>query len=481
VSAEVGLLTSITVDVIASRGGRLTLTRLQSSGPDHPAIQLDVLQVVTYDADERIAAAAIFDPDDFDAAFAELDARYLAGEAACHAEVWSEIVQSYAAMNRHEIPQAMSNWETVDHRVRETFEGGDLTAYARSAWDLMPDVTIRIEAVHRLSDLGAVATHVAYGTSQDGFEAEWRMIVLLLKRGENLNRCELFNEADIGDALSRFEESNLQATRLKNQATQVQQRFWTYFADRDWDTMVELLADDICTHDRRRVVNAGVQHGRDVEIANMRALADVEANTALTVIATRGERLVLSRLYSSNQDLRHGEFGVELLNIVEVDADNRIATGALFDPEDVDAAFAELDARYLAGEASTYTRTWSVVTRAYTTLNSRQIPAATPDCINIDHRRGIAYEGDVVPYLNATWDISPDITMRIEAVHRLTDLGAVVTWASFGTSQKGFSAEWQGVNILTVQGDLISHGEIFDEADLDAALARFDELSRPAS
>ena len=33
---------------------------------------------------------------------------------------------------------------------------------------------------------------------------------------------------------------------------------------------------------------------------------------------------------------------------------------------------------------------------------------------------------------------------------------------------------------MTVEGDLISRAEIFDEADLDAALARFDELSRPA-
>ena len=33
---------------------------------------------------------------------------------------------------------------------------------------------------------------------------------------------------------------------------------------------------------------------------------------------------------------------------------------------------------------------------------------------------------------------------------------------------------------LTVEGDLINRCELFDEADLDAALARFDELSRPA-
>ena len=34
--------------------------------------------------------------------------------------------------------------------------------------------------------------------------------------------------------------------------------------------------------------------------------------------------------------------------------------------------------------------------------------------------------------------------------------------------------------IVTVEGDLINRCELFDEADIDAALARFDELSRPA-
>jgi hypothetical protein len=69
----------------------------------------------------------------------------------------------------------------------------------------------------------------------------------------------------------------------------------------------------------------------------------------------------------------------------------------------------------------------------------------------------------------------------MEAVHRLTDLGAVVTSAVYGTSQEGFSAEWRMIDLFTVEGDLISRCEIFDEADLDAALARFDELDRPAS
>jgi hypothetical protein len=47
-----------------------------------------------------------------------------------------------------------------------------------------------------------------------------------------------------------------------------------------------------------------------------------------------------------------------------------------------------------------------------------------------------------------------------------------------GTSHSGFDAEWREIGISTVQGDGINRSELFDESDLDAALARFDQLER---
>jgi hypothetical protein len=41
---------------------------------------------------------------------------------------------------------------------------------------------------------------------------------------------------------------------------------------------------------------------------------------------------------------------------MEVDGDDLIHYTASFDPDDLDAAFAELDARYLAGEAAAHSR-----------------------------------------------------------------------------------------------------------------------------
>ena len=68
------------------------------------AFHTEVLAVVEIDADNRIVASVVFDPDDIDAAFEELDARYLAGEAAAYADTWSVIAEAYAAFNRHELP-----------------------------------------------------------------------------------------------------------------------------------------------------------------------------------------------------------------------------------------------------------------------------------------------------------------------------------------------------------------------------------------
>ena len=62
--------------------------------PTPEAFNTELLSIVEIDADERIVAVVTFDLDDFDAAIAELDARYLAGEAAAHARTWSVIMQA---------------------------------------------------------------------------------------------------------------------------------------------------------------------------------------------------------------------------------------------------------------------------------------------------------------------------------------------------------------------------------------------------
>ncbi|WP_431190742.1 BTAD domain-containing putative transcriptional regulator [Mycobacterium senriense] len=480
VSADVGLLTNITAELIASRGGHLILVRFGASGRDHPAIQLDVLQVLEYNADEQITAAVLFDPEDIDLAFEELETRYLAGEAAAHAHTWSVIRQGYAALNRAEIP-VTSDMVDVDRRSGAAMAPGDLIGYLRAAFDDTAFNALYVEVVHRLTHGGAVVTHVAKGTSRGGFDAEWRMIVVITVEGDVISRGELFDETDLDAALVRFAELQPQPHRQENAASQVVERFWTCLTTRDWTAMAETMAGDFSSHDHRKVVNAGVLRGRDANIANMRAVAEVgfEGLTS-TVVGTRGQRLVLNRIRSSAHGFNAGEISADMLGVLEIDADNRFTAGAIFDFDDIDAAFAELDARYLAGEAAAHEHTWSRMQRTYAALNRHEIPTTAPDFVNVDHRRGITFEpGEIVPYVQATWDVAPDLKMFIETVHRLTDTGCVVTHTACGTSQEGFDAEWRETVFFTFDGDLIKRCEMFDQTDVDAALARFDELHRP--
>ncbi len=273
----------------------------------------------------------------------------------------------------------------------------------------MPDIRAHIEAVHRLSDLGAIITHAARGTSQEGFDAEWRVILVGIVEGDLPSRVEVFDEAELDAALTRFEELHPQASRLENAASRADDRFFAYFGARDWAALAEILSDDSFIDDRSPVVNAGFLDGRDAVIAHLRAVADVGANVTLAVIATRGERLALTRMCSPNRDPRQGEFVSEKLIVVEIDGDERIAAHIGFGPDDLDAAFAELDTRYLAGEAAAHAHTWSVIAAGYAALNRRELPATTPDYVSIDHRlQAIIEAGDLAASLHAAWDLMPE-------------------------------------------------------------------------
>ena len=335
----------------------------------------------------EIAAVVVFDLEDFDAAIAELDARYLAGEAAAYAHTWSIVAASYAGFNRRELLATTPDWVNIDHRRGAAFAPGDMIAYIQAAWDDSPDTKIYIGAVHRLSEIGAVVTHLAHGISQEGFDAEWRDVNVLTVEGDMFSRSELFDEADLDAAIARFDELSRPARRLENAASQATERFRRTSrraTGTPWrDAGRRLFQRRSPSGGRHR--NPPRPGCRDREHAGGRRPRGHERH--VDVIATRGERLVLSRTRFSDSDREPKAFLVELLGIVEIDPDERIVATSSFDLDDFDAAIAELDARYLAGEAAAHARTWSVVTQAYAALNRHELPAMTPDWVSVDHRR----------------------------------------------------------------------------------------------
>ena len=278
----------------------------------------------------------------------------------------------------------------IDHRRRAAFAPGDLTAYIRAAWDLGRTSDIYIEAVHRLSNLGAVVTHAAHGTSQEGFDAEWRMIDLLTVDGDLISRCEMFDEADLDAALARFEELSRPTPRLENAASQAVRALLGVLRGarlgRRWP---RLLADDMSS---RRSPSGGERRDPTRSRCRDRGHAGSRRRWVHEHHVDASSRPAASASPScvspfSDRDQRSEAFRTEALSIVEIDADGRIAALVMFDPDDIDAAFEELDARYLAGEAAAHAQTWSVIAEVYAAFNRRELPATTPDWVNIDHRR----------------------------------------------------------------------------------------------
>ncbi len=475
---EDGFLTSNT---FATRGSYLALRifRMSRHGQDAEVYYSEMLGVVEVDADGKLVAHVVFDVDHLDDAFAELDARYLVGEAAACAPTWSTIVSAYAALNRHELPATTPDAVNVDHRPLISTEAAEMAAAVGAVLDQMPNVHARVDAVHRLSEMGAVVTQTLKGTSAEGFCVEWRMINVYLVEGELISRAELFGESDLDAALARFDGLHSPATLLENTASHVHQTFFECFADRDWATMSEMCADAVVSDDRRTVISSGLLRGREANIGNMRAIAEFGVTlSASSVVATRGQRLALILDNFESNAEEPEPFVAAMLTVAEVDTGERITAFVTFDPDDFDAAFQELDARYLAGEAAAYARTWSVIASGHARYNRHELPSTTMDPVYIDHRPLVGAEGaDLAASLHAVSELVPDVRICVEAVRRLNDLGAVMTQTLKGSSAEGLYAELSTVAVVMVDGELISRVEVYEAAELDAALARFDELT----
>ena len=197
-------------------------------------------------------------------------------------------------------------------------------------------------------------------------------------------------------------------------------------------------------------------------------------------IAVRGSRLSLLHVCFRDTGYADRPVTVEMMQLVEVSDSGLLDYSVSFDLDDVDAAFDELDARYLAGEAAPYAKTWSLIAAECAAFNRHELPAA--EWVTVDHRQLAvidATEGQAA--MRAIWDVTPILRMQIEAVHRLSGFGVVANYVASGNSPEGLNVEWPMILLLNIEGDRIKRCEVFDEADLDAALARFDELSQPAS
>jgi len=485
-------------DLVATRGERLALTRNTVEVEDDTVgpSAIDSLFLIEVDERGEIAAYDRYDCDDLDAAYAELDARYDAGEAMTSPLAFATMTALRSAWNERDwnglIARCGPRFHLRDHRLL----GWGTTVSDPAEWvrtqqalvELAPDVRIRADHV-RLGARGWLRQAVSVGTRDGGaFELPLIMVTELDERGL-LATHDLYDPEQIDEAFARFEELNARtslAPLMTNAATRFNERLAGAWLARNWDAVMAQHAPTVHTDDRRRLMR--MQLPTETSIEQLRFLFDVPGSRwEITPIATRGERLALSRcVYEGNVDNKGGALAIDYLMVDEVDADGRSITVVVFDVDDLDAAYAELDARFKAGDGATYPRVLATMgtADAYARRDWDGIAAYySRDFVLYDHRLlgwgTLSGAAAWIRMQRSLVDLAPDVHLRTDHV-RMSGRGYLSYARVLGTRDGGaFEMSHFDVREVNEAGE-ICRFDLYDVDRFDQAHARFDELTDAA-
>jgi class 3 adenylate cyclase len=468
---------------IATRGERLLLShnRLRLTWRDFGPAEFELLELLEIDRDGLLTEIVEFDVDDLHAAFAELDARYSAIEP--HAARWNALCRAindrdWASVEELLTPEAVFD----DHRAVSvlTTQGRDgVVAGWRAFVDITPDV--HLLALHL--DVDQCSTFAVYRWDDEGIEAasyEPRSVVVRHDYVGLMTRFDIYSIADLELAKARHVRlaTGEPALPFGNAATRAADGWTAAFVARDVGAAGAFLAPTFTTFDRRTVSRSEVD--REAARAGMQPGSSVPVRAVeLELLATRGERLALYHSALQAERRTVGPSEVEALDLCEADAVGLITTCVRFDVEDLDAAFAELDARWAAeqglpigGDAlqvAISTRDWA-----------RAAEAIAPEVVLEDHRAvgmfSVHGRDELVALWRAAADAMADARLRNEHSRRRGRV--ILTISRWTGSRDGGAIEAPRVGVALQDGNgRIARVDVYDLGQLDQALARFDALA----
>ncbi len=480
----------VVAEVLATRGDRLALTRVRTEVADDSVgpSEIPSLLVHEVDRDGQWLYIARFDADALDAAYAELDARYAAGEAARHPAMWAVVSGMGRAIRSRDWDRLTSYFSAFvreDHRLLGAGRTNSIETYVaalRSLIDLRPDAFVRRKHL-MLADRAALAVTSWLGRESEGeFEIPY---VLVFEAGPDGRICreDAYDLDQLDAARARFAELAAPAPRdplaalLKpNAATAAMDRMLEHFEARDWDAIRALSGSELLYADRRSHVQ--ISGGVDAWLADWRLAADSGFRYERRFVGTSGDRIDLERELWTRGSADDG-VEVEMLRLTAVDERGKIVASISFDPDDWPGVVREGMSRLDAAEAATAEAFREFAEGFNDHDRTRMCAAFAPNIrVNDRHRAGIgAVEGAdaYVDSIEALWHLSPDV--RSESLgFRIEPHGVLTAGRSFGTGLAGGPFERLMINVCIVAGGRITHLELFDLDDIDAALARFEEL-----
>jgi class 3 adenylate cyclase/ketosteroid isomerase-like protein len=461
---------------LATAGERLLLERLRVTGPaDGLDFETDVLDLVEVDADGRLIALITFDPDDRRAASRELLERWAKSEAAqgLPVEVRRAVLDRDLDRLRAVLPAGF-----VFHDHRRTGAGRLEGADAYIAWiatllERSPDAIMEALYYVAIEPHAFLSVYHNFGTLEDGgaFEA-----VFVVVAGPCVT--EVYEPEDLELARARFEALRPDPTRIPpNAASRAAERISEVHGARDWEALRALTAPDFSFDDRQK--RALVTGGVELWIQNLEFVSH-PGRTTRELIGTAGNRVAIQHVAFAG-DSEGGAFEAELLVLTEVAADGRLRARISFDPEDRAAAFAEAQARFVAGEAAAIGGHAPLLALGVA-LESGDWQAVRgclgPGAVVHDHRLGLGeFGGDQwVEALRVQRELAPDVHAETLHVLAWNRHGRAYVVRRFGTLREGGPFENFFLVLGLTEGDHVPRYEIFDVADADRAIARFAEL-----
>ena len=445
-------------EAIATRGERLALFRMPPTAENAD----EHLAVIERNTAGRRVALVTFDVADLDAAHAELDRRFAGGEGAPHAAFLAhhgEFRRAAAARDRDALLRLLPEGFTLLSHRRLANTGRRMTReeYVASLTvmdELGVRAAIRVDHILRICAAAVVGVSTYLGTARGG-DFENATVFVGSHDGRILRGWELFDLEQLDAALVRYAElaAERPARGFENPAT------------RAGDRLAASPSGAVRITDRRR------EPARESSPILRR-----------DTLATRGERLALTRVGPARGEASGW------LEVVETDSAGDPTALTLFDDDDVDAAFAELDARYDRGEAAPYGH--GPMTRAFrSALAARDWDALStvlaPDLVVLDHRL-LGWDTLRGPraYLEAVRslvELAPDVRLRIDHVLQMCARGVIYAPTWVGTRDGG---AFEDPSMIVAEVDASHRIRRFDQYgvdQLDEARARFDAIASGAS
>jgi SnoaL-like domain len=223
----------------------------------------------------------------------------------------------------------------------------------RTLLDLRPDARGRIDHVLALEDRRSLAEATWVGSRDDGpFEIPV-VVVSVFGPDGRIQRAHVYDCDQLDAARACYEAlaAPVPPPRLENAVTRLRDRFEDAWAARDWEGIAAILAPGFRLIDRRSYAHFDLD--RDQELVSLRFRFDMlSSRTTSEVLATRGLRLALVRERFELADGDVGPSETESLLVVECDERGGCVGLVAFDPDALDAAYAELDRRHAGGEAA---------------------------------------------------------------------------------------------------------------------------------